>query len=309
MKDTEQRLKTVLTIRAKVLEYTRDWLNKEGFIEVQGPVLFPAFEEKSNHFMVNYFKKSAYLSGGLTPYSDTFLSMFNKIFTIAPTFRAEPIKSTRHLAEYWRIEISSLCPFEDILSIQERLLSQIILSLLKNEVNELIKLSSPITSVDQIKVPFPRLTYEEAIEKLQRNGLKVFWGAPITREMEINLTKRFIQPFFVTNFPVGPETLFYKSVPHNHMFTLSADLLAPEAYGEIAACNELITKKALIDKRLTEIGVEMGARKWYLALKNGNLSPQCTISMGLERLLQWVCRTDNIKETTAFPRQFNTDLR
>jgi asparaginyl-tRNA synthetase len=309
MTDKRQRLKTVLTVRAKVLEYTRDWLEKEGFIEVQGPILFPAYEEKSNHFIVNFFDQKAYLSGGLPPYSDTFLSFFNRIFTIAPTFRAEQLRSKRHLAEYWRIEIIGLCGFEDILSSQERLLADVVSRLSRNELDGLIKLDSPLTTLNQLKTPFPRLTYEEAIEKLRRSGLKVFWGDPITREMEIKLTQMFVQPFFITGFPVGPETALYKSVPTNRMVTLSADLLAPESYGEIAACNELITKKTLIDKRLTEIGIEIEARKWYLHTKKGNLSPQSMITIGLERLLQWICRTDNINEATAFPRQFGLDLR
>jgi asparaginyl-tRNA synthetase len=309
MIDTKQRLKTVLTVRAKVLEYTRDWLEEEGFMEVQGPVLFPAFKEKSNHFTVNFFGKKAYLSGGLAPYSDTFLSLFGKIFTIAPTFRAEPIKSKRHLAEFWRIEIYSLCNFQSMMTTVERLLSHVISTLSKNEIDELTKLDSPLTNLAEVKTPFPRLTYEEAIEKLRRSGLKVFWGEPITREKEIKLTQMLTQPFFITGFPVGPETALYKSVPNNQMVTLSADLLAPESYGEIAACNELITKKALIDKRLTEMGVEIDARKWYLQYKKSKLAPQSMSTVGLERLLQWICKTDNIYETIAFPRQFGPDLR
>ena len=166
-------LKTVLTIRAKVLEYAREWLNEENFVEVQGPVLFPAFKETSNHFTVNYFGKPAYLSAGLTPYSDGFLQFFNRIYTIAPTFRAEPIKSRRHLAEYWRIHVFGTCNFEDMLTIQEKLLTHILQSLTKNCHKELTELHSPLTNLTQIKIPFPRITYDQAIETLQKDGLKI----------------------------------------------------------------------------------------------------------------------------------------
>jgi asparaginyl-tRNA synthetase len=170
---TKPTLKTVLTVRAKVLEYAREWLNKASFVEVQGPVLFPAFKENTAHFMVNYFGKPAHLGAGLTPYSDAFLQFFNRIYTIAPAFRAEPIKSKRHLAEYWRIHVFSTYNFEAMLTIQEQLLTYILLSLSKNCPKELAELDSPINNIKQIKIPFPRITYDHAIERLQRNGLKV----------------------------------------------------------------------------------------------------------------------------------------
>jgi asparaginyl-tRNA synthetase len=305
---TKPHLKTVLTIRAKVLEYTRDWLDKEGFVEMQGPVLFPAFSEKPTHFMVNYFGKRAFLSAGLAPYSDTLLSMFSRIYTVAPTFRAEQIKSKRHLAEYWRIEACCTCAFEYMLSIQEQLLTHILLSLASNCQKELAELNSPITGLVQIKTPFPRLTYDKAIEQLQKSGFKVAWGEPIAREMEAELANLYGQPFFVTHFPLNVETVLYRKLPDESLLTYSADLLAPQGYGEIGTCNELITQKALLNKRLTELGVEKEDKEWYLNTKKNNLSPQSMISIGVERLLQWVCRTDNISETIVVPRQYGKDL-
>jgi asparaginyl-tRNA synthetase len=301
-------LKTVLTVRAKVLEYAREWLNKESFIEIQGPILFPAFKENSTHFMVNYFGKPAYLSAGLTPYSDGVLQFFNRIYTIAPAFRAEPIKSKRHLAEYWRIHAFSACNFEAMLTIQEQLLIHILQSLTKNSPKELAELHSPLTNLSQIKIPFPRITYDQAIERLQTNGLKVIWGEPITRDREVTLTKMFDQPFFVTHFPLSTETLLCKSLPTESTLTYSADLLAPQGYGEIGACNELITKKALIEQRLTEAEIAPEDKKWYLQTKKSYIKTQSTAIIGLERLLQWICSLEDIKKTTLIPRQFGAEL-
>jgi asparaginyl-tRNA synthetase len=301
-------LKTVLTVRAKVLEYTRDWLNKQRFVEVQGPVLFPAFEEKPAHFIVNYFGQSAFLGAGLSPYSDKFLTLFDKVYTIAPTFRAEKIKSKRHLAEYWRIEAFSKCPFEEMLSIHEQLLTHLLGILSKNCTEELTTLESPLIGLAQIKNPFPKLTYDKAIEQLQKSGFKVNWGEPITREMEVALTKLYIQPFFVTNYPLNAETVLYHTLPGESMLTYSADLLAPQGYGEIGACNMLITQKALINKRLTELEIAKEDKAWYMRQKNNNLPVQSMFTIGLERLLQWVCKTDNIAETIAVPRQYGKDL-
>jgi asparaginyl-tRNA synthetase len=306
---TKPNLKTVLIVRAKVLEYTRDWLNTERFVEVQGPVIFPAFEETPTHFPVNYFGQTAFLSAGLSPYSDTFLSMFNRIYTIAPTFRAEQIKSTRHLAEYWRIETFSACPFEEMLSILEHLLAHLLSTLARNCKEELTELDSPITCLTPIKTPFPRLTYDQAIEHLQRSSFEVNWGEPITREMEVTLAKMYAQPFFVTNYPLNAETALNRILPgEKSMLTYSADLLAPQGYGEIGACNELITKKSLVDKRLTELGIGKEDKAWYLRQKKNNLPSQSMFVIGLERLLQWVCRTETIAETVAVPRQYGKDL-
>jgi asparaginyl-tRNA synthetase len=303
-----QRLKEVLTVRAKILEYTRDWLNKEAFIEVQGPILFPAFGEKHNHFSVNFFNKSAYLSGGLAPYSDAFLTMFDRIYTVAPTFRAEQVKSKRHLAEYWRIETCGVCAFEEMLSVQEQLLAYILRSLKSNNKKELTELESPITNLTSLEVPFPRLTYDKAIGQLQKSGFKVVWGEPIAKEMEVALTKMYDQPFFVTHFPLNAETVLYRTLPDESLLTFSADLLAPQGYGEIGACNELTTKKSLIQQRLTEAGIASEDKRWYLQTRKSTITTQSMAVIGLERMLQWVCNLDDIKKTAIIPRQFGAEL-
>jgi asparaginyl-tRNA synthetase len=305
MNPAKQRLKAVLSIRSTMLEAARDWLNKRGFIEVQGPILLPGHGEKPNHFKVDFFGRTAYLSGGLNPYSDTFLEMFDKIYTIAPTFRAEPLKTKRHLAEFWRIEALSLCSFEDILGIQEQLLTHIASILVKDKIKELSELNSPVESLRQIKFPFPRLTYEDAVEKLQKNGVKIFWGQTIDRKMEIKLANLFTQPFFITEFPVNGETLFHKPVPHRGELTLSADLFAPDGYGEIGGGSELLTKKKLINDRLDELGVESTERQWYFNLKKFKPQNQSVFALGIERILHWICRSKDIADTIAFPRKYD----
>ncbi len=301
-----QRLKATLTIRAKVLESARKSLNQQGFTEIQGPILLPAYGEKPNHFKVDYYGKNAYLSGGLQPYSDTFLKTFDKFYTVAPAFRAEPTFSKRHLAEYWRIEAVSKCHFEDILSIQEQTLSYIIADLAKDNPEELKVLSTDIECLKQVKKPFPRLTYDMAIEKLQKKGKKVFWGQPIDRQMEIMLTRMFNQPFFITQFPMNGETLFHKPLPQKNELTFTADLFAPEGYGEIGGCSELITRKALLYKKLEELEIGTAEREWFLSLKL-NVGPQSVFALGVERLLQWLCHSDKISEVTAFPRAYGDD--
>jgi asparaginyl-tRNA synthetase len=118
----------------------------------------------------------------------------------------------------------------------------------------------------------------------------------------------FDHPFFITHFPLSAETLLCKSLPTESMLTYSADLLAPQGYGEIGACNELITKKSLIDKRLTEAAIAPEDKKWYLKTKKSNIKTQSMTILGLERLLQWICSLDDIKKTVIAPRQFGAEL-
>ena len=302
----KQRLKAVLTIRSKLLEYTRDWLNKQGFTEIQGPILLPGNAEKPNHFKVDFFDKTAYLSGGLNPYSDSFLDLFNKIYTIAPTFRSEPVKTTRHLAEYWRIEVVSKCHFEAMLEIQEQMLTNIILALVAACSKEFTFLKLDLERLKRIKTPFPRLTYENAIEKLEKKEIKIFWGEPLDRKREIMLTQMFNQPFFITHFPMSGETLFHKSVSHKSELTLSADLFAPDGFGEIGGCNELLTQKKLLKERLRTLEIEPAEQKWFLDLKS-NVGPQSVCVIGVERLLQWLCNSKNIRDVIAFPRVFGAN--
>jgi asparaginyl-tRNA synthetase len=233
--------------------------------------------------------------------------MFNKIYTISPAFRAEPIKTKRHLAEFWRIEAFSQCRFEDILDVQEQMLTHIVSVLLKNNIKELTELKSPIESLKHIKLHFPRLTYEEAIEKLQKNGAKIFWGQALDRKMEIKLSGLFSQPFFITEFPVNDENLLHKPVPHKSELALSADLFAPAGYGEIGGCSELIMKKKLANARLDELGIDSAERQWYLSLKKFKPIHQSVFALGIERFLQWICNSPDISETIAFPRKYGED--
>jgi len=302
---TNQQCKAVLKVRATVLNAARSWLNAQEYIEVQGPIILPAVGKRPHNFMINYFDQSAYLSGGLQPYSDTLLEMFGKIFTIAPTFRAERLKTSRHLTEYWRIEVAALRQnFERIIRIQEELVAHLCSELAKNATEELSLLQRPVDDIKQVKTPFPRLTYDAAIEKLQSMDCKVNWGESLSWELESKLGSVYNQPFFVTEFPLNGETFFNKAHAHRGELTLSADLIAPEGYGEFAGAAETITDKRVLLKKLKEAGIEPRDRRWYLRLRRLDSAPQSGFALGVERLLQWICKLEHIKEATAFPRTY-----
>ena len=239
-KSTVERCTSLLKVRAKVFEEARTWLNNQGFIEVQGPILLPATGTRANSFKVDYFGQDAFLARGLNPYSDFFMETLGKIYTISPTFRAESKDDGRHLAEYWRIEANApSCQFEDILTLQEQMLKHILSKLLEDKAKELILLTGSLAHIERVKLPLFRLTYDKAIEKLHEKGWDIFWGQPFDWETERELSLTFDQPFFVTEFPVSGEWFAYESVKGKNDLTLTYDLLAPEGYSELASGGQL----------------------------------------------------------------------
>ncbi len=299
---SKEQCKSLLKLRAKVLDVSRSWLGKHEFIEVQGPILLPAVGARPKSFRVNYYGQDAFLTGGLQPYSDFFLEMLGKIFTISPTFRAESNESIRHLAEFWTIEVATLgAKFEDVLKIEEEMLAHICSILVRDCTIELTSFSGALDGLERVETPFPKLKYDEAIEKLQRAGFDVFWGEPLDWEMERKLSLMYKQPFFITEFPINTENFFYKSIKENGS-TLSCDLLAPEGYGELASGGELITEKREFLDVLKGLRIGAKDKKWYLSLRRFDSIPRSGFALGVERLLQWICKLEDIQEAIAFPR-------
>jgi asparaginyl-tRNA synthetase len=297
-----EKNKAVLKVRAKVLDAARCWLNQHDYVEVHGPTIIPAVGDWPGYFEVKYFGKKAYLSQGLQPYAKAFVAKFGKVYTIAPVFRAEKAMTKRHLTEYWRIEIAQKCDLNTIIEIQEELVAHICQSLSKEAAEELKYLRRNIENLSKVKAPFHKLTYDEAIETLQRDGRHVSWGQKIDWELENHLSRKFDQPSFITEFPVSIETFFFKPHPSRSELTLTADLLAPEGYGEIGGGGQMIDGKGVLVRKMTEEKIGRDDQKWYMTFMQYNSAPQSGFAIGLERLIQWICNLRNIKEASAFPR-------
>jgi len=304
-RNLSEKSRAILKIRAKVLDAARQWLNQHDYIEVHGPTIIPAVGDWPGHFEVKYFDKKAYLTQGLQPYANAFVANLGKIYTIAPTFRAEKSKTRRHLTEYWRIEVAQKCNLDTIIGIQEKLVTHICYSLSKEAVGELKCLSRRIEDLVKVQTPFPKLTYDQVIDMLQRDGFNISWGQNIDWELENHLSLKFIQPFFITDFPVGVQMLFYKSHPKRPELTLSVDLLAPEGYGEISGGGQMIDEKEVLLKKMAEEKIELGDQQWYLSLMKYGIVPQSGFAMGLERVIQWICKLVHIRDASAFPRLSN----
>ena len=302
-----EKLKSILKVRAKVLDATRMWFSKQNFTEVHGPTIIPAAGDWPGYFEVKYFDKKAYLTQGLQPYADFFVASLGKIYTIAPAFGAEKLKTKRHLTEYWRIEAAvPECDLDGIIKVQEELVTHICHSLIKGAEGELKCLRGHIEDIAKVKSPFPRLTYDEAVEMLQKDGFNIWWGQELDWEHEKHLSLRFNQPFFITEFPLSIQTFFYKSDLKKPELTLSVDLLAPEGYGEIAGGGQMINDKEVLLKKMEEEKIDLEDQRWFMNLKRYGSVPHAGFVIGLERLVQWICKLESIRETIAFPRLFDS---
>jgi asparaginyl-tRNA synthetase len=300
-----KRKQAIMKVRAKVLKATRTWFDQQDYTEVQGPTIIPAVGEWLSYFKVKYFDKKAYLTQGLHPYADAFVASLEKVYTIAPAFRAEKIRTQRHLAEYWRIEAAAKCNFNDIIRVQEELVSHICQSLIEEAREELRSLHRNPKDIVKVKTPFPRLTYDDAIEMLQADGINIFWGEELSWELEKKISLRFDQPFFIMDFPVSNQTFFYKSNPQLPELTLSVDLLAPGGYGEISGGGQMIDEKEVLLKRMAEEKIESEDQQWFMDLRRYGSTPHAGFILGLERLIQWICHLEHISEAIVFPRLFD----
>ena len=304
-----EKIMAIIKIRAKLLQAARFWLNQNDYVEVHGPTIIPAVGDWPSSFEVKYFDKKAYLTQGLQPYANAFVANLGKIYTIAPAFRAEKSPTRRHLTEYWRIEVAQQGELDTIIGIQEELVAHICHSLSKEAMETLKYFNRSVKDLDEIRTPFLRLTYDEVVGILQRDGLNISWGQKIDWELENHLSLRFNQPFFILKFPIGIETFFHKSDPEKPELTFSADLLAPEGYGEVGSGAQMITEREVMSKKMAEENIDPADQLWYMSFMQFDSVPHSGFAIGLERLIQWICKLTQIEEATAFPRLYGSDLR
>jgi asparaginyl-tRNA synthetase len=301
-----EKIRAVLKIRAQVLSEAREWFDQHGYVEVQGPTIIPAVGDWPGSFEVKYFDKKAYLTQGLQPYANAFVANIGRIYTIAPAFRAEKLRTRRHLAEYWRIEVAQQCEFDTIIAVQEEIIAHICRNLSAEAIETLKFFNRSVVDLARVQTPFPRLTYDETIDTLQRDGFKIWWGQKIDWEMEKHLSLGFNQPFFITKFPIGVDTFFHKSDLEKPELTLSVDMLAPEGYGEIGSGAQMVTEKEVMSKKMVEENIDPADQLWYMSFMQCDSVSQSGFAIGLERLIQWICKLAHIREAIAFPRFYDS---
>jgi len=302
-----RKMQTILRVRAKFLEAAREWFKTNGFTEFHSPTLITAAcEGGSTLFPVKYFDQEAYLTQSWQLYAEAAIASLGKIYTIAPSFRAERSRTRRHLTEYWHLEAEvPWCDLECIMDIQEEMLGYVISVLCDEMAGELESLGRRVDELKGMKPPFERVTYDRAVEMLNEEKVDFKWGDDLTWTHEKILTQKFNKPFFVTHFPTGVKAFYHKPDPKRPEVTLSADLLAPEGYGEITGGGQRIDDLDELLRRMREEGLNPKDYEWYIDLRRYGSVPHSGFGLGVERTVAWICKLDHIRDAVAFPRLIN----
>jgi len=299
-----EKMQAMLRVRSKLIEVARQWLLDHGYLEFQSPVFITAAcEGGSTLFPVDYFGKPAYLTQSWQLHAETAISSVGKIFTLAPSFRAERSRTRRHLTEFWHLEVEEpFCNLAGTMAMQEEFVSHICQQVAKQMSKELKIWGRDPKEILAVKPSFKRITYDEAIKIIKEEGGKVKWGDDLTWLNEKVLTLKHKQPFFVYKYPRGVKAFYHMPDPENPKVTLSADLMAPEGYGELIGGGQRIHDLKQMLQRIDEDNLKPEDYSWYIDLRKWGTVPHSGFGMGIERLMMWILKADHIREVVPYPR-------
>ena len=301
------RLVTIMRLRACLIQELRNWLIDHGYLEVQVPILVnAAVEGGSTLFEVKYFGEKAFLTQSWQLYAEAMISSVGKIFTLAPSFRAEKSRTIRHLTEYWHLEVEEpWLDLEGLMRMEEELVSSACRNVRVKMPEELKIVGRDPKELERVEPPFPRVRYDEAVQLIQKVQPNFEWGQDLAWEEEKILTEDFDKPFFVSHFPKQIKAFYHMPDPKNSRVTLSVDLLAPEKYGEITGGGQRIHDLQQLLDRIQEEHLKPDDYKWYVDLRRYGTVPHSGFGMGVERTLAWMCKLEHIRDAIAFPRLIN----
>ena len=295
----------ILKIRHRIVKAIRDFFDDRGFTLMDTPILTPnAVEGTSTLFETKYFDLgSAYLTQSGQLYAEAGAMALGKVYTFGPTFRAEKSKTRRHLTEFWMVEPeAAFFDLNDNMDLAESFLEYIVQTVLKEMKNELGILERDTSKLENVKKPLPRISYDEAIEILKKNNVKLDWGKDISGADETIISNQFDRPVIVHRYPAEIKAFYMKRDPENPKIALAMDVLAPEGYGEIIGGSQREDDLDQLLERIKEHNLPQEAFEWYLDLRRYGTVPHAGFGLGLERTVSWICGLDHLREAIPFPR-------
>ena len=299
-----QRQWAILRIRNQIINAINEFLQKEDYIKLDAPIITPAAcEGTTTLFPVDYFGNKTFLSQSGQLYLEAGIASFGKCYDFGPTFRAEKSKTKRHLTEFWMMDAeAAFMEFNELLELEEKMIYYIIQEVLKNCKEELKIIERDTIPLEQIKLPFERLSYQETITKLQELGSDIKYGEDLGNDDETILMTRFKQPLFITKFPSTFKAFYFKRDSKDSNLTLSSDLLAPEGYGEVTGGGQREDDYKILLNRMNEEKLNIKDYEWYLDLRKYGSCPHSGFGLGLERIVAWICKLEHVRESIPFPR-------
>lgn len=301
------RQRAILRIRAEVAAASEEYLREQGFVRVDSPVLTAnASEGTTTLFAVDYFGEPAYLSQSGQLYAEASAMALGRVYCFGPTFRAERSKTRRHLIEFWMLEPeAAFVEHEENLRLQEGLVRHVLRRVLERCGRELAEVGRDVGRLERADAPFERITYDEALALLRRQGLELEWGEDFGAPHETALASAFERPLFVERYPARAKAFYMQPAADDPRVVLCDDLLAPEGYGEVIGGSQRIHDLELLRQRIREAGLDEADFDWYLDLRRWGSVPHSGFGMGIERMVAWICGLEHVREAVPYPRLLN----
>ena len=304
------RQAAILRVRAEIIKAARDFFDDRGFTLTDPPILTPAAcEGTTTLFPVDYFEEQAFLTQSGQLYIEATAMALGKVYSFGPTFRAEKSKTRRHLTEFWMVEPEvAYGQLDDIMELAEGLISFLVKRCLEKRRTDLETIGRDISKLEKISVPFPRISYDEAVKMLQEAHAKGVlennfeWGGDLGSPDETYISSQFDKPVMVHRYPAKVKAFYMEPDPKRPDLALCVDVLAPEGYGEIIGGSQRMASHDLLVQRIHEHGLPEEAFKWYLDLRKYGSVPHAGFGMGIERAVAWICGLEHVRETIPFPR-------
>jgi len=304
------RQAAILRVRSTIEKAMHDFFDERGFIRTDPPILTPAAcEGTTTLFPVDYFEEQAFLTQSGQLYIEATALALGKVYSFGPTFRAEKSKTRRHLTEFWMVEPEvAFAGLDDIMALAEDFISFIVARVIERRRPELQTLERDIAKLENIKTPFPRITYDEAVQILHEGHAKgelenkFEWGGDFGSPDETYISSKFDRPVMIHRYPAVVKAFYMEPDPNRPDVALCCDVLAPEGYGEIIGGSQRMSSYDLLIQRIHEHGLPEEAFKWYLDLRKYGSVPHAGFGMGIERAVSWICGLEHVRETIPFAR-------
>ena len=299
-----KRQNAIMRIRHQVVRAIRNFFDNNGFTLIDSPIFTGnAVEGTTTLFEVDYFERSAYLTQSGQLYQEAGASAFGKTYCFGPTFRAEKSKTRRHLTEFWMVEPEmAYVDLDENMTWAENLVGYIVEQVLANCEVELSTLERDIDKLKAVVPPFPRMTYDEAVNLLKENGSDFKYGSDFGAPDETLLSEKFNKPILIHRWPAEIKAFYMKRDENDSDLALGVDMIAPEGYGEIIGGGQREDDLDILVNRIRHHDLPLEPFQWYLDLRKYGSVPHSGFGLGLERTVAWICGTKHIRETIPFPR-------
>jgi asparaginyl-tRNA synthetase len=294
-------------VRSEVQQAIHDFFYDRGFTRIDTPILTGSIGEHAGTlFETDYFGDPAYMAQTGQLYVEAACPAFRKVYCFGPTFRAEKSKTRRHLTEFWMVEPEvAFADSDDNMRLQEEFVAYLVERALERCGEELEILERDTAPLEAVRTPFPRISYTEAVERLQERGSDVEWGQDLGAPDEVTLLEDYDLPLFVYNYPKQAKAFYMKENPEDPRTVLCDDLLAPEGYGEIIGGSQREDDLDRLRERIREEELPEEAYAWYLDLRRYGSFVHSGFGLGVERTVAWITGRHHIREFIPFPRLMN----